>query len=154
FAIKVAAGKVSAVTGKTWSEGLTDSPQDYLVVPTQPWLDGFAVGKGVIRQFVAMPLGSGYSVEEQVTGKADVGGLQLQVFPMKPEDCFEKLIRNQLPEKFSDLVNELTRDVLRGFVMHRALSMHPCSPSPTVCEDMAMGLGAGGQMQQEIYADP
>ena len=36
-------------------------PQDYLVVPGQPWLDGcgFCVQKGLIRQFVAMPLGRG-----------------------------------------------------------------------------------------------
>jgi hypothetical protein len=39
-----------------------------MVSPEQPWLDGFAIEKGVIRQFVAMPLGDGYSVEEQVTG--------------------------------------------------------------------------------------
>jgi hypothetical protein len=39
-----------------------------MVSPEQPWLDGFAIEKGVIRQFVAIPLGNGYSVEEQVTG--------------------------------------------------------------------------------------
>ena len=56
-------------------EGLSDSPQSYLVTPEQPWLDGFAVSKGIIRQFVAMPLGAGYSVCERsnLTGKADVG---------------------------------------------------------------------------------
>lgn len=31
----------------------------YLVAPDQPWLDGFCVQKGLIRQFVAMPLGQG-----------------------------------------------------------------------------------------------
>lgn len=34
-----------------------------MVSPEQPWLDGIADGDGTVRQFVAMPLGSGYSVE-------------------------------------------------------------------------------------------
>ena len=89
FAIRVATGKIDAVTGKQWESGLARRPQNYLVHPGQPWLDGYAVSKGMIRQFVAMPLGSGYSVEEQVTGKAEHGGLQVQVFPMKRE-VFER----------------------------------------------------------------
>ena len=64
FVVKVAAGKINAVTGEPWNEAFRVSPQNYVVVPGQPWLDGFCVEKGVIRQFVAMPLGSGYSAEE------------------------------------------------------------------------------------------
>ena len=45
FAVKVAAGKIDAVTGQPWSTELATSPQNYLVVPTQPWLDGFCVGR-------------------------------------------------------------------------------------------------------------
>ncbi len=52
FAIKIAAGKINAVTGDEWRNGLAKDPQDYLVVPDQPWLDGFCVQKGLIRQFV------------------------------------------------------------------------------------------------------
>jgi len=83
-AIKVGIGKVSAVTGKPWTEGLkggTSGTQDYLVTPTQPWLDGINAGEGYIRQFVAMGLGEGYSVEAQTTGNETVGGLQLEIFP-------------------------------------------------------------------------
>ena len=58
---------VNAVTGDGWSDGLHVRPQDYLVAPRQPWLDGFAVDKGFIRQFVAMPLGEGFTAEEQIT---------------------------------------------------------------------------------------
>lgn len=65
FAVKIAAGKICAVSGEEWSEGLrSGEPQNYVVLPDQPWLDGFAVERDVIRQFVAMPLGSGYSAEE------------------------------------------------------------------------------------------
>jgi hypothetical protein len=48
-----------------------------VVVPEQPWLDGYCVEKGIIRQFVAMPLGAGYTAEEQISGKAEHGGLQI-----------------------------------------------------------------------------
>ena len=85
FAVKVATGKIDATTGEAWSADLTKELQNYLVLPTQPWLDGFAVKKGVIRQFVAMPLGSGYSTEEQITGLAEHGGLQIQVYPMRAD---------------------------------------------------------------------
>ena len=46
FAVKIAAGKINAVTGDAWSNDLVKEPQDYIVVPDQPWLDGFSVGKG------------------------------------------------------------------------------------------------------------
>lgn len=89
FAVKIAAGKINAVNGKAWDNGLQADPQGYVVVPGQPWIDGFCVEKGVIRQFVAMPLGSGYTVEEQITNKAENGGLQIAVSPML-RDKFEK----------------------------------------------------------------
>lgn len=38
FAIKIAAGKINVVTGDTWSNALVKDPQDYVVVPGQPWL--------------------------------------------------------------------------------------------------------------------
>jgi hypothetical protein len=75
-ALKIATGKIDAVSGESWRPGIHRAPQDYLTIPKQPWLDGFCVSKGVIRQFVAMPLGSGYSAEEQLTGAANVGGIQ------------------------------------------------------------------------------
>ena len=36
-------------------------------------------------KFVAAELGSGYTVEEQVTGKAEIGGFQFDIFPRRPE---------------------------------------------------------------------
>ena len=69
-AVKVAAGKVCAVSGEPWSDHLDAHPQNYVVIPDQPWLDGYCVEKGIIRQFVAMPLGEGYTAEEQlITGE-------------------------------------------------------------------------------------
>jgi len=60
-AVKIAAGKINAVSGAAWTAELHREPQDYVVVPGRPWLDGFSVGAGLIRQFAAMPLGAGES---------------------------------------------------------------------------------------------
>ena len=130
FAVKIAAGKIDAITGKPWSDDLAKEPQNYLVIPTQPWLDGFCVRKGVIRQFVAMPLGAGYSAEEQITAQAKYGGLQIQVYPMRPE-IYEQRIK---------------RKVVQDLAISRCHeSAAPCAPD--------MGLAPGGQMRQEIYRD-
>ncbi|MCC9609396.1 hypothetical protein LOC68_05420 [Blastopirellula sp. JC732] len=132
FAIKIAAGKQCAVSGQAWQNGLRRESQDYLVVPEQPWLDGFVVEKGLIRQFVAMPLGSGYSAEEQITGNAEYGGLQIAVCPMK-RDVFER----RFPKR-----REVGRS--RSIIMSE---LH-CKVAPD------MGLAPGGMMRQEVYDDP
>ena len=139
-AIKVAAGKINAVTGDAWSDGLSGDPQDYMVSPQQPWLDGYCVEKGLIRQFVAMPLGSGYSAEEQITGKAEFGGLQVVAYPMKRdvfESRFPKVERNAFATRGAGL---------------DAMEFLSCSTS--FCATSEMGLAPGGQMRQEIYEDP
>jgi hypothetical protein len=140
FAVKVAAGKINAVTGQGWSQGLAREPQDYLVASRQPWLDGFCVGKGVIRQFVAMPLGAGYSVEEQVTGEAEFGGLQLLLYPMK-RSAFER----RFPRRMD----------YRGHFPRKRRALPFASKYEAMDEERSceMGLGAGGQMSQEIYGD-
>jgi hypothetical protein len=137
FAVKVATGKINAVSGKEWSEGLNRSPQDYAVTPGQPWLDGYCVKKGLIRQFVAMPLGAGYSAEEQITGKAEYGGLQILVHPMKPE-VFER--------RFPIIPQEEL--YARGRPASAALCLG------AVARSVGMGLAPGGLMRQEIYQDP
>ena len=134
FVLKVAAGKINAVTGDAWSDGVSRDPQDYVVIPEQPWLDGYAVEKGVIRQFVAMPLGSGYSAEEQITGAAEHGGIQLVAYPMKAK-AWERLKRKRKLERFAFEV----------------------AYAPCLAEEMSaydMGLAPGGRMRQEIYDAP
>jgi hypothetical protein len=132
FAVKVATGKTNAVTGEAWKTGLGRSPQDYLSVPTQPWLDGYCVEEGVVRQFVAMPLGSGYSAEEQITGEAEHGGLQLAVYPLKAE-AWERM----------------QHDLLRSSAVMKDEFVIPC-----MAANFDMGLAPGGRMRQEIYDDP
>jgi hypothetical protein len=136
-AVKVGVGKVCALTGERWTESLSSDPQDYLVTPPQPWLDGIAVKKGLIRQFVAMPLGLGYSVEGQVTGEESVGGLQLKVFEPKPG----RFPDEPPPSDFAKL--------RAGF----AMAPTACAAAP-MRGGTAMGLAAGGRMKQSIYPDP
>jgi len=131
FAVKVTTGKINAITGEVWSNGLNVDPQDYVVLPEQPWIDGYCVEKGVIRQFVAMPLGDGCSVEEQLTGAAEHGGVQLVVYPMKAER-YQRLRSARLR------MAALEEDRL-----------------PPICRMVpGMGLAPGGRMKQEIYEDP
>lgn len=146
FALKVASGKINAVTGQSWQVGLHRHPQDYLALPEQPWLDGFAVEKGIIRQFVAMPLGAGYSVEEQLSGKAEFGGIQLQVYPMKAQVYFQNEVLPGLPKTLADILNILIPKRVSN-------SLHRETPFCAM-EVAGMGLGAGGRMKQEIYEDP
>jgi len=129
FAVKVAAGKINAVTGEPWDDEISKRPQDYLVTPDQPWLDGYCVEKGFIRQFVAMPLGSGFSAEEQLTGEAEHGGLQILAYPMKAE-AYEKS-RRPVSRRFG---NTLSFDCLMA--------------------EPAMALAPGGKMRQEVFDDP
>lgn len=129
-AIKVGIGKVCALTGLPWSESLRTHPQDYVVAPTQPWLDGIFAGEGTIRQFVAMPLGMGYTVEGQITGEERFGGVQLKVFDPKP---------GRFPDH---------PPVSRARAM---MPMACAAPAPSGAGQM--GLAAGGRMKQKIYPD-
>ena len=134
FAIKIAAGKINAVTGESWTNELSQSPQDYLVSPEQPWLDGYCVEKGIIRQFVAMPLGAGYTAEEQQTGSGEYGGVQIVVYPMKREVFERKFPKHKL-------------EMLEYSAKFRTLHAESTEP-------YGMGLAMGGRMRQEIYNDP
>ena len=133
FAVKIATGKICAVTGESWTDHLNSDPQDYVVLPEQPWLDGYCIERGVIRQFVAMPLGEGYTVEEQLTGAAEHGGLQIVAFPMKA-DRYEELIAPPKP----------VQDTLE---LSDCLEPYLCMVSGSI------GLAPGGRMKQDIYDD-
>jgi len=138
FAIKIAAGKINAVTGEAWDNKLHRKPQDYLTVPRQPWLDGFSIEKGIIRQFVAMPLGAGYTAEEQITGEAEFGGLQIIVYPMKREVFDRRFPRLRMPPEAIGAASSLPC----------LASLHDGAASAD------MGLAPGGRMRQEIFEDP
>jgi hypothetical protein len=140
--VKIGIGRINAVTGEEWNEELHAEPeQDYIVCPDQPWLDGINAGDGYIRQFVAMPLGQGYTVEGQLTGKEEFGGIQLIAFEPKPG-------------KFPD---EPPRSAMRSTGAFYAMAAPSAAPPPMMQASgggFEMGLGAGGKMTQKIYPDP
>lgn len=131
IALQIAAGKINAVNGEPWQEEMQFDAQGYVVTSQQPWLDGFCIEKGRIRQFVASPLGGGETVEEQLTGKAEFGGIQIKAWPLKAK-----------------VYRELCRD-MPMFCLSDASDMEmPCPESSA-----EMGLAMGGSMKQEIYDD-
>lgn len=138
-AVKIAVGKVNAVSGKRWDQQLNGKKQDYVVCPDQPWLDGINAGDDYIRQFVAMPLGMGYTVEGQVTGKEEFGGIQIIVFDPKPG-------------KFPDEPPPPPPWAVGRSLME---SMPPPAPPMAMAAPAGaeMGLGTGGKMKQAIYPD-
>lgn len=127
-AVKVAAGKINAVSGQQWSNALSKKPQDYVVSSEQQWLDGFNVSEGYIRQFVAMPLGEGFTAEEQITNKAEIGGLQIIVYPMK-ESFYQEFFRIG---KASHMNFQILQPILK---------------------DNELGFAPGGLMRQSIEED-
>src|SRR5690606_16640033 len=112
--------------GEVWHEELRKDEKDYVVCPPQPWLDGINAGEDMIRQFVAMPLGMGYTVEAQVTGKEEFGGIQMIVYEPKAG-------------KFPDEPPAYERG-------ERAMLMSMmAAPAPAAAAGAEMGLGAGGK---------
>ena len=125
-AVIVAIGRINAITGAVDDGALCADPQNYLVCPDQPWLDGIHTAHGAIRQFVAMPLGLGYTVEAALTQAETVGGIQLTVFEPKPGRFPDTAParRDEGPQRLSGLG-----------------------------AGARMGLGAGGVIRQKIYPD-
>lgn len=127
-AVKIAAGGINVISGERDRPELQAEPQDYIVCPDQPWIDGIHTGEGSIRQFIAMPLGLDYTIEAGISGAERVGGLQFTVFEPKPG-------------RFPD-----TPPI--------ALDRRPARAAAPKTGFIEMGLGAGGTIKQRIYPDP
>ena len=178
-ALKVATGKICAVSGTTWKQGLSSKPQNYVVIPDQQWLDGFNDKLGSVRQFVAAHLGDGLTVEEKVTGKAEIGGIQIEAYPLK-EKFYNKLITERTKE-YVDVLNDYqpSRTIPKDhriFRKGRKLSgpqiqevrVPPPRDEPIDMNNLVdadeifkkpdyvvpdIGLAPGGNIMQEIYRD-
>lgn len=90
--------------------------QDYILadasakdVSVRPqWLDGIALSPGRVKQFVAVPFGSGESVEAQKTGKDSTGGIQLEIIPSLPLSR----LRRHLGQKITIYTTTLASNIL------------------------------------------
>ncbi|OAG42872.1 hypothetical protein AYO21_02823 [Fonsecaea monophora] len=103
YALRFSVGRINAVSGEKMDQEKDISAdgqrvQDYVVVPGQEWLDGICVAPGIVRQFVAMPLGSGYTVEGQKTGEEKHGGLQIEIIP-----AFQERLRTWAKDQTGDI---------------------------------------------------
>ncbi|MEU1406533.1 hypothetical protein ABZ471_29930 [Streptomyces sp. NPDC005728] len=156
-ALQVGVGKVCAVSGRPWRNALSRGPQNYVVLPRQPWLDGINSGRGTVRQFVAVPLGLGATVEGQVTGEEAWGGVQLQAFSLKEEILADW--RHQERER-----QARSAGTFHGYGAPVPMAAAapggplpppsaPAAPGGPPRRAAAMGLGVGGSMRQEVYQD-
>ncbi|AJP05233.1 membrane protein [Streptomyces cyaneogriseus subsp. noncyanogenus] len=155
-ALQVGVGKVCAVSGRPWSDRLARDPQNYVVLPRQPWLDGINSGPGRVRQFVAVPLGLGATVEGQVTGEEVWGGVQLQSFPLSEG----ALARWREEERRRAEAARRVPPPAAGFGAAGPLAAPGSAPASAASGPArrpraaaAMGLGAGGSLRQEVYRD-
>lgn len=150
---KVCVGRVNAISGKIYSESISSNPQDYVVIPSQKWLDGINSGTGLVRQFVAMPLGQGYTIESQITDEEKHGGFQIVVF-------------DAVDERFPDRDPAIDERIRYIEMMARKKKSKPLtlnsSPSPCLSEVSfsigrspvtEMGIAAGGNIKQVIQPD-
>ncbi len=152
---KVSVGKVNAITGKTLSEGITSPKQDYIVIPNQKWLDGINFSQGVVKQFVAMPLGKGYTIEAQITDEEKFGGFQITVadcipgfFPERDPEI-DKRIENARLEKQRE--RERIKSGIPATISIRSANF--VLNSRAVSPASIMGIAAGGNIKQQIEKD-
>ncbi|MBY4573283.1 hypothetical protein ACN94_06730 [Gordonia paraffinivorans] len=134
FLVRISVGGINAVTGEDFAEAIDFFGEDYFEVPEQPWLDGFRVDAKTVRQFVAMPLGRGYTAAEQLTG-ADDGTIRIEVTPLRASVWEERVAAR-------------SHAILAGAPMAEM-------PDGIVFDDAAdattgIGLGAGGTITQSI----
>jgi tetratricopeptide (TPR) repeat protein/transposase len=170
-AAKVAVGRVNAVTGDNYDEKIRPHKQDYLVIPDQKYLDGINSGEGRVGQFVAMPLGKGYTIEAQVTDEEVHGGFQLVVFdpqegrfpnddPVEAKNRKNRFDRRKHPIIAGAAVHAAPVTPAGGLFMPKVDDGRLYSPShPGVLhagsrgEVTEMGIARGGNIKQEIIED-
>ncbi len=124
-AIQILAGGINVLTGDSAGR-LRRNPQNYIVCPEQPWLDGFKTGQGLVRQFVAAPLHQGLTVAEQC-GEESSSLLSIRVIESKPGR-----FPTSKPSGYE------------GAFMLESITL----------QFQSVGLGAGGIIQQKVYPDP
>ncbi len=177
-ALIVGAGNINAISGKPFDpsknklEGVArengalgqsfgldvklDDTQNYVAVPPQRWIDGWKGPDGKVYQFVAAEMGSGETVEAQITGEETVGGIQLIVYTPK---AGQHLVPVSRPRPFIesggfDGYLNLGSGGFYGSAMRGGGSLSFGFKSLSAAPVRSMGLGMGGEIDQKIYSDP
>ncbi len=156
-AAKIGIGKINAVTGDSWDETIRKHKQDYVIVPDQHWLDGINSDDGRVRQFVAMPLGEGYTVEEQITDEHRFGGIQIVAFDPKagvfPDEDPKVVAERERRERERDKEGMLFAQTLSAAPVLAAPVPRKSHPAPVPEVAAELGIAAGGKIRQEIVED-
>ncbi len=129
FAVKVSYNKINAISGHLTRFGLQREPQNYMVVPNQPWLDGFFCGLGTVKQFIGQRGSKEGNNEENIA-------IHLEVFPMKGE-----VFDTRFPELLDDTPHLGSEDLIDWWNMD------------AISESVDMGIMPGGVLKQEISQD-
>ncbi len=145
-AVIVAAGAINAVTGRRMEKAVLEKDQNYIVTPPQPWIDGWKDESGTVYQFVAAELGSGETIERQLTGQEKIGGIQIAVFQPKDLKIFAQA--RQREHVYDSEDEEMYELVFAGGYLGAVPTLGGGSPVKS------MGLGRGGRIRQKIYPDP
>jgi hypothetical protein len=113
MAMRIGGGGRCAVSGEPWKAGFRSSPQNFVVLGTQPWLDGFHVSATEVRQFVAQPQGQGVLSAHALSGEERWGGLQLAACPLQPEEFWRQSLRDMLHQRWDELMTPVAFRPLR-----------------------------------------
>ena len=82
-AIKMSLGRINVLTGRKQDEKPAPDVQDYIAGGIQPWLDGLNVGNNEVRQFTAVQINNGDTIEEQLSDEPAQHFLQIDVMRTK-----------------------------------------------------------------------
>lgn len=157
-ALLIGAGNVNAITGQKLTNKL-QSPQNYVVVPPQPWLDGWKDTDDIIYQFCATEYkgGEGLTVGEQILGEeSNTGGIGIAVYAPKDKDLSTHKPFHEFPVKGAYDQALWDSGASWGKVSYAAAATLSVDV-PKVASRSAfteMGLGKAGRITQKVYPDP
>ena len=130
------------------------------MIPNQKWLDGICSGEGLVKQFVAMPLDQGYTIEAQITDEEKFGGFQIVQmaavegrFPQRNPDLDAHIRESEARKRWEQSLNAGPMSLHAGPLSAVSSLRAGALPAPCQVEDMSMGIAAGGSLKQQIQKD-
>ena len=114
MALRLGSGGKCAVAGEPWAPALQPAPQNYVVLGSQPWFDGFHAGPDIVRQFIAKPAGQGLLGVHALSGEERWGGLQLQAVPLRGDEFWRQVLKEKLTTRWDELMTPIRHRILQA----------------------------------------